>query len=73
MEELLKLLKQVKNDVDFSTENNLVLGGVLDSLDILRIVEAIDDYYNISIDIDDVNPSNFNDIHSMYKMINKYC
>lgn len=42
MEELLTLLSHIKEDVDFKNNVNLVEDGVLDSLEIVAIIDGIE-------------------------------
>ena len=41
MEKLLKILRELHPDVDFSTESGLIENGVLDSLDIVTLVTEV--------------------------------
>lgn len=42
MEELLTLLSHIKEDVDFKNSVNLVEDGVLDSLEIVAIIDGVE-------------------------------
>ena len=59
MEELLTLLSHIKEDVDFKNSVNLVEDGVLDSLEIVAIIDGVEKTFKISLDPDDIDPSNF--------------
>ena len=43
MEELLEILADVKDDVDFENCTTLIDDAVLDSFDILQIISALND------------------------------
>ena len=60
MEELLELLKDIKEDVDFENEKALVDDHILDSFDILQIISDISDEFDIVIPAAYVKPENFN-------------
>lgn len=49
MERLLEILSEIKEDVDFSTCTTLIDDGILDSFDILQIISALNEEYDISI------------------------
>ena len=49
MEELLELLNDIKEDVDFENEKALVDDHILDSFDILQIISDISDEFDIVI------------------------
>ena len=71
MEELLELLKSIKPDVDFETEESLIEDELLDSFDIVSIVAAVNDEFDIQIGAGDIVPENFNSAKAMYKLIEK--
>ena len=70
-EELLALLEDIRPDVEFENETKLIDDGVLDSFDIISIVQAIDDAFGVEIDVEDLEPDNFNSYEAMIELINK--
>ena len=72
MNELLNLLKENCPGVDFENSNSLVDDEILESLDIVTIVSAIMDEYNVEISVEDLIPENFNSVSAMYDFIT-YC
>lgn len=71
MEELINLLKEVKDDVDFTECKTLIDDGVLDSFDIIQIVNAIDEEFDVEIPATEIIPENFNSADAMLKMIER--
>lgn len=71
MEELLKLLKKIKPEVNFEGNEHLIDNEELDSFDIVSIVSAIDDEFDVEIGAGDIVPENFNSAEAMYKLIEK--
>ena len=71
MEKLLKILQEVRPDVDFKSERKLIDGEILDSFEIIAIVNAIDEAFDIEIDMDDLEPENFNSAEAIYELIQK--
>ena len=71
MEELLKLLKKIKPEVNFEGNEHLIDNEELDSFDIVSIVSAINDEFDIEIGAGDIVPENFNSIEAMYNLIQK--
>lgn len=71
MEELLKLLKKIKPEVEFEGNEHLIDNEELDSFDIVSIVSAIDEEFDVRIGAGDVIPENFNSIEAMYTLIQK--
>jgi len=71
MEELLAILSEIRPDVDFEIEDQLITGRVLDSFDIMAIVAALDDKYDIRIKPAELTPEQFNSAEAIYDLVNK--
>lgn len=71
MEKLLKILRELHPDVDFSTESGLIENGVLDSLDIVTLVTEINETFDVSIPADEIVPGNFDSAKSIYALIER--
>lgn len=69
MERLLELLREIKEDVDFENATDLVDGELLDSFDILQIISALDDEFDISIPAAAIVPQNFNSAEALWNMV----
>lgn len=69
LEQIIDMLDQIKDDVDFSTAVNLVDDRILDSFDILSIIGAIDDEFDVSVPAKDIVPQNFNTAQGIYQMV----
>ena len=68
-EKLLEVLTDIRPDVDFENERLLMEGGILDSFDIIAIVQEMRDIFSVNIDADDLEPYNFNTVDGMLEMI----
>ena len=71
MEELIEILEEVREDIDFQNTTDLIDGGVLDSFDILQIISELNDAYDISIPAKDIIPDNFNSAEALLAMVNR--
>ena len=71
MEELIKILENVKPGVDFEKEKNLIEEEVLDSFDIVNLVTRINDEFDVEITPSDLIPENFESAEAIYKLILK--
>lgn len=71
MEELLEILQNIKPGVDFENETALIDNGVLDSLDIIKLVGQISDEFDVEVEVTDLVPANFNSAKAMYAMIQR--
>lgn len=71
MEELIEVLKRFKPDVDFENNESLIDDEILDSFDIISIVSAIDEEFDVQITAVDVIPENFNSAKALYALIQR--
>ncbi|MDO5118698.1 MAG: phosphopantetheine-binding protein [Coriobacteriales bacterium] len=71
LEDIIEILQDVEEDVDYETETALVDNRVLDSFDILSIISALNDEFDISIPAKDVIPENFNSAAAMRDMVQR--
>lgn len=66
---LLAILEDICPDVDFENEENLIDDGLIESLDIVQIVNEIKAEFDVEITVDDLLPENFNSVDAMLAMI----
>lgn len=71
MDELIRILEEIRPDIDFESETELIDGGVLDSFDIISIVSEVNDAFDIEIDVTDILPENFNSAEAILELIEK--
>lgn len=71
MEKLLEILNDLHPDVDFETQDHLVDGGILDSMDIVSLITEISEAYDVTITARDIIPENFNSAQALYALIQR--
>ena len=71
MEELLEVLRDVKDDVDYETCKTLIDDHILDSFDILQLISSLNDRFDISIPASEIVPENFNSAEALWKMVQR--
>ena len=71
MDKLLEILKEIRPDVDFENETELIDEGILDSFDVVSIISEIDDAYGVQIRINELDPENFNSAEAIWSLIQK--
>ncbi len=71
MEELKTILEEIRPDVDFDIEKELIDGKVLDSFDIIAIVSELNQNYDLRINVNDLLPENFNSIEAIWELVQK--
>ena len=71
MEELLEILKDVRDDIDFENTVNLVSDKILTSFDIIQLISTLDDEYDIQIPASEIVPANFDTAQAIYSLVQK--
>ncbi len=69
--ELMDILEELRPDVDFAAETALVTGGVLDSFDIVALVTALNDAFEIEIGPSELVPENFDSAEAICALVEK--
>ena len=68
---LLEILEETRPDVDFEAEEALIDDKLLGSFDIISVVGAINDGFEIKIKATDLVPENFNTVDAMCELIDR--
>ena len=71
MQTLLEILDDIRPDLDFTSEKNLMGDKLLTSFDILAIVSEISEAYGIRLSAGEIRPENFNSVQAMWDMITR--
>ena len=66
---ILEILEDIGEDVDFDTCETLIDDGILSSLDIIQLIGARNDEFDISIPATEIIPENFNSVDAMAAMV----
>ena len=70
-EEILKILNDINEDVDYETESALIDDGVIDSFDIVSLVGELNSCFDIKITVVDLVPENFNSLDAMTALVER--
>jgi acyl carrier protein len=71
MEKLLKILSELRPDIDFGSTEALIDNQILDSFDIVSLVGELNDSFDIEIGVEDLLPANFNSAAAIFKLIER--
>ena len=71
MDNIIEILEQIKPEVDFNTEENLIEEEILDSFDIVTLVAKLNDEFDIEISPADLIPENFNSAEKIYELVTR--
>ena len=68
-EKIISILSELRPEFDFSV--NFIEEGMLDSFDIVTLVDTLDTEYDIVIDGIDIIPENFDSLDSIVRLLQK--
>ena len=71
MNELLEILNEIDDTIDYETETGLIDDHLLDSFTIISLVSELEDAFDISIDAAEMTPENFNSAANLWKMVER--
>lgn len=71
MEELLMILREMDDSVDWEKETAVIDDRILDSFGVISLVAELEDHFEIEIDAAEIIPANFNSAAAMQNMITK--
>lgn len=71
MEELMKILMDLDDTIDWENEYALINDRILDSFSMLTLISDLEDGFSIEIDASEIIPDNFNSVDAMWKMIKR--
>lgn len=71
MKELLEILEDIDDTVDWKEQQGLIDNRVLDSFGVISLVAELGDTFDIEIEASEIVPENFNSVDAMWKMITR--
>ena len=71
MEKLIKIMNEIRPDLDFEKEDRLIDDDILDSFDIIAIVSEVNFEFDIELNVNDLKPENFNSAAALYDLITR--
>ena len=70
-EKIIAILNGLRPEFDFSEPANFIEEGMLDSFDVINLVNELDSTFGISIDGIDVLPENFSSLENIMELLKK--
>ena len=71
MEQLLNILKEMDDTIDYESEKSLIDGEIIDSLDLMELISEMEEAFDITIEMEDIIPENFNSAEAMWELITR--
>ncbi|MGN0990360.1 MAG: acyl carrier protein [Candidatus Ventricola sp.] len=66
---ILDILSEIIDEDDLDTCTTLIDDGILSSLDIIQLIGALNDEFDLSIPATEIIPQNFNSVDAMVAMV----
>ena len=70
-EKVLKVLNEINPDIGGNPDENLLDAGFIDSFEIINIVMALEEAFNIEIDPELIVSENFQTVDSIVKLLER--
>ena len=71
MNELLEILNDIDDSIDWENEEGLIDRHLLDSFGVITLVSELEDTFLIEVEASEIVPDNFNSAQAMWKMITR--
>lgn len=68
--QIINILSEIRPEFDFTASVNFIEEGMLDSFDIVSLVDSLEKEFNITISGLDIIPENFDSIEAIENIIN---
>ena len=70
-EQIVKILTELRPEFDFNENVDFIEEGMLDSFDVVSLVDELETKFNIKINGIDVIPENFSSVENIEVLVNK--
>ena len=70
-ETILDILSEIVDDDNLDTCTTLIDDGELSSLDIIQLIGALSDEFDVTIPATEIIPANFNSVDAMVSMVER--
>lgn len=71
-EKILEILRGIDETVDYETSDNFIEDGIIDSYQMVEIIDGLESEFDIEISGRDIVPENFANLDSIEAMLKKY-
>ena len=68
-EQIMELLTDLRSDIDYDTETQLIDHDIFDSFDIVTLVGDLNEAFDIEITVTDLTPENFNSADAIVALV----
>ena len=68
-DKVIEILSSIKSGVYFANEDQIVTGGILDSIDITEFITALEEEFDIEIGMEYMENENFDSVAAIWDMV----
>ena len=72
MKSIADILKEIRPEFDFTSSQDFISDGMLDSFDIVTLVSALDKNFGVSIPGTEILPENFMNLAAIETLLRKH-
>ena len=69
MKKIVDILSNVHADVDWESETGLIDNGLLDSFDVIALINDLNEAFGVEIDLEHLLPENFNSVQAIARLL----
>ena len=71
MEQILEILNEIDDTIDYEKEKALIDDHILDSFGVITLVSELEDAFDITIGAKEMVPANFNSVEALFTMVQR--
>jgi len=71
LDDVIEMLEDIEEGIDYENVTDLVDGKHLDSFDIIAIINAVDEEFDVTIPAAEIIPANFNSAQALCALIQR--
>ena len=71
MDELLEILNELDDSIDYETEEALIDDRIFNSFSVISLVAELEDVFGIRIEAGELVPENFNSARAIWAMVRR--
>ena len=71
MEQILEILNEIDDTIDYEKEKALIDDHILDSFGVITLVSELEDAFDITIGAKEMVPANFNSVEALVAMVQR--
>ena len=71
MEEIMRILNEIDDSVDYAVETALIDDQILDSFGVITLVAELEENFDIRIEAAELVPENFNSAEALWDLVRR--